>query len=297
MPTQQPAPFDFSRTQIADRLKVISIELIAAHRKGNTVLLDRFAIQAGLWDGESTERPNRLFMKLIQIFHPDRLDLIMQEIAECQARSDLNRLKTIETRLNLNPSQTQIDGFEGQSFSWSIHPGDFGFGEAEWGDHEDGADLYYERKGSKRSSINITEAMRREHFGNLDLNLTREDLEEMDGELELPDMDIESLSGLQFCRHLTGLNLAANCIHDINPLRFLRNLEWLDLSGNQIEDADCLERLGRIRELDLSDNDIDDVRFLEGMTGLRLVNLSGNPVRDAACVRERLAARGVLIIG
>jgi Leucine-rich repeat (LRR) protein len=194
------------------------------------------------------------------------------------------------------PRAASAPGFEAEPDHWEINPDDLGFGETAWADHDEGAPLRREHHGNRRTTISVVEAMRREHFGNLDLDLTRYDLEEMDGDLELPDMDIESLAGLQLCKHLTGLNLSANRIHDINPLRFLRRLEWLDLSGNNIDDADCLEKLTRLEELDLSDNQIEDIDFLENLENLRVVNLSGNPIFDKRGLRERLTARGVLVI-
>ncbi len=294
--TSTPLPGGLSRAFVADRLKAITIELIAAHRQGRQVVLDQYALKAGLWSGPPAARPPRVFMKLIQIFHPDRLESLLERVAALQSAGDTAALELLLSRLSPLARTGTSAEFVAEAYAWETAPGDFGFGESAWKDHDDGARLRRERLARKQATINIVEAMRREHFGNLDLDLTRHDLEEMEGELELVDLAIESLSGVQLCRHLTGLNLAANRIHDLQPLRKLRRLKWLDLSGNDIEDADPLDDLVHLEELDLSDNDIDDIGFLENLGHLHLVNLSGNPIRDPTGLLERLTARGVVVI-
>lgn len=285
----------FSREALAERLKSASIELIAAHRDKRQAVLDDYARQSGVWPASTAERPPRLFMKLIQIYHPDRLEPLLAQVAAMRAAGDVDGLARLAAQLAPR-SASRAGPAEAVDFEyrWGVHPADFGFGEHEWGDHAEGGWTGRERR---RRGVNILEALRREHFGNLELQLTREDLEEMDGEIELPDMEIDDLTGIQLSRHIDGLNLSSNLIEDVAPLRFLRHLRWLDLSNNRIEEIDGLERLRRLEELDLSGNMIDDISAVADLPQLRLLNLAGNPLRQSAAALAALAARGVVLVG
>jgi len=294
-----PLPKTLGRAQVQETLKRISAELITAHRTGRRDILARFARQAGIPEAEWPKQPGKLFIKLIQIYHPDRLESMMERIASCQTANDAAGLAEIAAILipATKPGRGSETGADdaGPVPEYVWQAADFGFGEGSFDDHLENGRLRTEERTRHQRPIDFIEALKREFFGNLDLHLSRLEMEELDGELELVDLGIGDLHGIQYCRNITGLNLSLNEIHDIGPLRSLKRLETLDLSGNQIEDADDLGNLRWLEELDLSDNQIEDIGFLENLHRLKVLNLRGNPIRDSA-ILAILRERGVLFL-
>ncbi len=291
-------PQSLQAHELEKSLQKITVELIAAHKAGNKQVLSFYSNKVGIDQNKLAEHPGKQFMALVQVYHPDRLQSFLDQIAVCSKNADQQGVEKIARMLSPRASKASIE-FDPADMDFGpgyvFRPRDFGFAEDKWEDFDDQVKVRTEAGYRTKKTVSFVEAIRREYFGNLDLQLTRQDLEEIDGELELYDLGIEDLEGIQICRRLEGLNLSCNQIHDINPLRFLRHLVSLDLSSNQIEDADCLERLSRLEELDLSDNFIDNVGFLNEMPKLRCVNLSGNTIKDSS-VLETLKQRGVLIL-
>lgn len=77
-------------------------------------------------------------------------------------------------------------------------------------------------------------------------------------ELQAPELNIQSLKGIEYCRNLTVLNLRHNQIQSILPLAGLSNLTWLDLGDNKLTSIEPLSGLFFLQYLDLcgDDNDI-----------------------------------------
>ena len=71
---------------VEERLKAIAAQLIAAHRRHHHDLVVPYARQAGITvEGQA---PHHLFMKAIQVFHPDRLTLVWDRIDRAFLTSD-----------------------------------------------------------------------------------------------------------------------------------------------------------------------------------------------------------------
>ncbi len=87
--------------------------------------------------------------------------------------------------------------------------------------------------------------------------LTEEDLLQVT-ELIAPNLAIADLSGLEYCRSLTVLDLHNNYIRSIKPLANLKNLTWVDLGANRLTNIEALSGLFFIEYLNLygQDNDI-----------------------------------------
>jgi len=298
------------RSWVEDRLKRISAALIEAHRNGNTGLIRRYAIQGGI-NLSGTEQPKRLFMRTIQVFHPDRCGLFMQKVAAFVVSKDQPGLEALQAMLayqsengvfTRGPSRAQ-ERSSNQDFSYEE---EYGFDEEDFGYGEDDADER-DRGWSDDEFVDDTEepdefregtfmeALKRELFGNLELYPSPQELETMEGELDLSDYEINDLSGAELCRSISSLNLAMNNIDNIFPLGGLVNLEFLDLSSNGLEDADELSGLANLKELDISFNEIEDLAFLEKMHRLTCVSVIGNPIKDRS-VLDKLQKRGVLVI-
>lgn len=290
---------------IEDRLKRIASTLIESHRLGDGETIARYAARIP----DVARLPaKRQFMRLIQVFHPDRLVVFVRDVAECRAREDASGLLKIEALLDYaetarppaRPSRERGERYEfrGERETYEYGEDDFGYGDEEQrnGEYENyECDDYEGEAEDPFAEGSFMDAIKREFFGNCDLYPTRFEIEQFTGELDLSDYCLDDLSGAEACVNVTSLNLAMNRIDNVWPLRDLANLEFLDLSSNELESADDLASLASLVELDLSFNAIDDVAFLLHMGALKCVSLVGNPVRDRS-VLDRLAKNGVTVV-
>lgn len=275
---------------VEERLKAIAAQLIAAHRRHHHDLVVPYARQAGITvEGQA---PHHLFMKAIQVFHPDRLTLVWDRIDRAFLTSDHKTLDELIHLLRFHPDPTPIlrreVDFEDEDEEYGFDTEDFGFDI-----HTEYEDEFSEDWDPDEGSF--YSAVKRELFGNLDLYPDAADLAKLEGELDLSDYDLHDLEGIEHCRGLTALNLSRNNIDNVFPLKDLIKLEALDLAENDLEDADAVGSLVNLKELDLSANEIDDVAFLERLLHLKYVDLTGNPLRNKAVI-AKLEARGVIVI-
>ncbi|MGY6213074.1 leucine-rich repeat domain-containing protein [Cytobacillus firmus] len=133
-----------------------------------------------------------------------------------------------------------------------------------------------------------------------ELGLKREvyksDLERLTS-LAAPNMNIESLEGLEDAVNLDHLVVYGNQIQDLTPLASLNKLIILDIGDNPISEASVLTNLLNIANLDLSYTDINDFTFLKDLEKLQAVYLYGNlQIEEHApslAVIEALEAKGV----
>ena len=276
---------------VEDRLKAIAAQLISAHRRKSHDLVIPYARQAGLpIEGQA---PHHLFMRTIQVFHPDRLTLIWNQVERAVHFSDQVALDGFVRLLRYHPEtvsmRTEVD-FDQEEEVYGFDSDDFGFDIHDTFDDEEFVGQAWDPDEGTFYS-----AVKRELFGNLEVYPDVADLAKLEGELDLSDYDLHDLEGIEHCQSLTVLNLSRNNLDNVFLLSGLTKLEALDLAENDLEDADSLGALVNLKELDLSANEIDDVAFLDRLTALKYVDLTGNPVRNKAVI-DRLEARGVIVI-
>ncbi len=108
-------------------------------------------------------------------------------------------------------------------------------------------------------------------------------------EINLTGRGITDISDLQYCEHLTTLNLGIddsdgklryNNIRDISPLAQLKSLIRLGLTGNNISDISALAGLTNLQELGLGKNNISDISALAGMSEMTWLYLNDNNIID-----------------
>ena len=95
-----------------------------------------------------------------------------------------------------------------------------------------------------------------------------------------PHAGIRVLTGIEYCKNLTSLNLAGNRIEDITLIGGLGKLTTLYLGGNQIHDLSPLVQAYGLAYLELQDqhtldgtkvlNDLEGLQFLGGLVTLYL---------------------------
>jgi Leucine-rich repeat (LRR) protein len=80
--------------------------------------------------------------------------------------------------------------------------------------------------------------------------------------LDARNLNISSLSGLEYCTNLTWLNLDTNGLSDITPLTRLSNLTYLNLEANDVTNIWPLSGLVFLKDLLLSGNEVWDLAAL-----------------------------------
>ena len=93
--------------------------------------------------------------------------------------------------------------------------------------------------------------------------------------------DVSPLSGLT---RLTVLAVVFNRITDISPLSGLTNLTALALQGNTISDISALGGLASLTGVDLSGNTISDISAMSGLSSLEELWLLNNSITDISAV-------------
>jgi hypothetical protein len=293
------------------RLKEISIAVIARYKRKDHAFLNRFARDRGI--DSRRDDANRIFARIIQIFHPDRINKILNEIEDHYRRKNVAALKRMQELYLFDSAGIYESAAASEvrhgDYSCDVQE-DFDYTDDDFGYDEDSfdgdaagedEDAEYFNAGEDddvyRSEEEYTfiDAVTHHFVGNLDYRLTPDDLKNLDGELDLSGSDIDDLSGVEHCAHLSVLNLSGNNLVRITLLGRLVNLDLLYLSENRIEDISCLRGLSELRELDVSFNYIEDISPLLELKSLNYVNLVNNPVGNKKIIDE-LTARGILVI-
>jgi len=87
-------------------------------------------------------------------------------------------------------------------------------------------------------------------------------------EIDLSNLHISNLSGIEHLIYCEELNLSHNQIIDIKPLREVKRLKILNLSHNQIRDITPLQSLIFLEQLFLENNQI---LFIPDLSQLRVL--------------------------
>ena len=133
----------------------------------------------------------------------------------------------------------------------------------------------------------VLDAAIREDLGHPLGFLTRADLLTLHT-LDVRELDIRNLSGLEYCTNLTFLDLSGNPISDITPLSSLVNLQSLNLDGTDVYDISALAGLTNLDSVSLCGSLITDIQALVtnsvngGLTAGDFVNLTCGSLGDQA---------------
>ena len=114
-------------------------------------------------------------------------------------------------------------------------------------------------------------------------------------ELKAPNANIHNLTGLEYARYLTKLDLGServtgkgyvnsNTISNFSLLAELTNLKTLNLSSSSLSDVSFLSGLAKLTSLNLEKNTISDVSALSNLTQLRTLDLFDNSISDISAL-------------
>ncbi len=278
------------------RLKEISVDIIARYRAKDRGGLSFYAELLGI--DPSAIDTSRLFAHIIQQYHPDKLTKIINEIELHFKNNKLEELVRLETIFifdgPVQPITYRHDSTAEETYDYDNE--DFGYDEKTVYEDEAFEEERYEPDDEfDEHEYGFIEALTRLIFGNLDFTMTVEDVQELEGELDLSDYDIIDVKGAEHCMNISSLNLSGNDIRSIGPLSRLTRLESLFLSGNRIRNINPLAGLAELKELDISFNEIEDISVLKKLDSLLYVNLLGNQIKDTGTIQE-LTDRGVLVV-
>jgi len=241
------------------------------------------------------EKINKVFSRLIMLYHPDRLSQNLKQMEKAYRGGDFETLYSMShilTVQNLEPEHVLLSSVFteedlAEEFGWDENADGYSFFMAEEElEQDDDEDSGLER----RSFLSV---LKRRVYGNLNVDFPMYLLEDLE-EIEMADYELEDLDGISACHYARAVDLSNNNLTDISELGELRQVERLYLSNNQVGLIDALYNLTVLQVLDISYNDVDDISPLFEISHLSYLNVMGN--RIPAWQLEKLQLQGITIV-
>jgi Leucine-rich repeat (LRR) protein len=268
-------------------LNKITLTLLTLYKEQQYSALNRIAELIADFVTIEVDENGKGFSKLMMLYHPDRGDLHRKTITELFAKGDYDGLlehSHILKLLRVDEIAELIEGYEDIDYS-PVYAWDW----------ETKAESYSvisdeplrerrHKKPPKQRTYSFYDAFRIRIYGNTKTEIPYYYFDDLD-EIELSESGIDSLAGIEMCKHAVVVDLSENQITDLAELWGLSLIEELNLSENRIELIDTLSNLSNLRQLDLSGNMISDISPLFELGKMETVNLSGNPV-DCSQIEE-----------
>jgi hypothetical protein len=241
------------------------------------------------------EKINKVFSRLIMLYHPDRLGQSLARLEEAYQAGDFESLYTMShilTVQNLEPDHVLVssiitDEDLAEEFGWDNSADGYSYFMA-----GEEAEEELEEEGDYAGRSFLT-ALKRRVYGNLNVDFPMYLLEELE-EIEMADYELEFLDGIDACRYARAVDLSNNNLTDISDLGQLHQVERLYLSNNHVGLIDALSNLTVLQVLDISFNDLDDLSPLFDLSYLSYLNVMGN--RIPSWQLEKLQLKGVTIV-
>lgn len=99
-------------------------------------------------------------------------------------------------------------------------------------------------------------------------------------ELDLSNLKLQDLKGIEFAKNLTSLVLNNNNLKNVDNLQKLLNLRNLELNNNNISDISFVQNLKKLKSLSIEYNNISIIPSLSNLRFLTLLNISYNSIND-----------------
>jgi len=241
------------------------------------------------------EKINKIFSRLIMLYHPDRLSQNLELLEKAYKGDDFESLYSMShilTVQNLEPGHVVLSSVLteedlAEEFGWDDSADGYSYFMAEEELEED------EDEDSGLDRRSFLSVLKRRVYGNLNVDFPMYLLEDLE-EIEMADYELEDLDGISACHYVRAVDLSNNNLTDISELGELRQVERLYLSNNQIGLIDALYNLSVLQVLDISYNDVDDISPLFELSHLSYLNVMGN--RIPAWQLEKLQLQGVTLV-
>ncbi|MFH0757092.1 MAG: leucine-rich repeat domain-containing protein [Bacteroidota bacterium] len=274
---------------------MISSRIIGLFREHRVDALRALQNEVNAFTPCQEEKINKVFSRLIMLYHPDRLNQFLVRIDEAYGEGDFESLYAMShilTVQNLEPELATLSAVIteedlAEEFGWDDQADAYSyFMDQDGYDQEMEEELEY----TNRSFLI---ALKRRIYGNLNVDFPMYLLEDME-EIEMADYDIESLEGIEACRYVRVVDLTNNNLTDLTGLESLQQIERLYLANNHIGMIDSLSNLTMLQVLDISYNDVDDLSPLFELSHLTYLNVMGN--RIPAWQIEKMQQQGVTMV-
>lgn len=240
------------------------------------------------------EKINKVFSRLIMMYHPDRLSQSLEQLDTAFGKGDFETLFTMSHILhvqNLEPEHVSVSSILteedlAEEFGWDAQEDGYSY----FMDQEEESGMEEEPDYISRSFLS---ALKRRVYGNMNVDFPIYLLEDLE-EIEMADYDLDSLDGIEACRYAKAVDLTNNNLTDLSELGYLRQVERLYLSNNHIGMIDSLSNLVVLQVLDISFNDVDDISPLFDLSHLSYLNVIGN--RVPGWQLEKLQDKGIAVV-
>lgn len=287
---------DLIQAYSQENLNSLSSEIISLYRKKDIAALRR--IHALIYDGDQGEELPlpRIFSRIIMVYHPDRQEKSIKEMAAYLANGDFERLQSFAHILDIqNIDLSPVDD------SWIE---DAGFDSEDlWDDSVSGYSYFDDSQEHEADEYDVMEdmvmnksffnAVKRKVYGHMNMDFPVHLLADMEI-IEMAEYEIEDMEGVEYCSYARIIDLSGNNLTEISRLGMLNYLEEIYVQNNQISYLDGLNQLPFLRILDISNNDIEDISPLFEIDTLEFINAMGN--RIPAWQLEKLAREGKIVI-
>ena len=278
----------------AENLGVVSGRIIGLFRDKKHHALQAIQKVVNEYTPSNEEKINKVFSRLIMLYHPDRLSQNLKQLEQAYQGGDFETLYSMShilTVQNLEPEHVFLSSVLteedlAEEFGWDEGTDGYSYFMAEEESEEEDVDSGIER----RSFLSV---LKRRVYGNLNVDFPMYLLEDLE-EIEMADYELEDLDGISACHYARAVDLSNNNLTDISELGELRQVERLYLSNNQIGLIDALYNLSVLQVLDISFNDVDDISPLFELNYLSYLNVMGN--RIPAWQLEKLQLQGITIV-
>jgi curved DNA-binding protein CbpA len=279
----------------AENLGLVSGRIIGLFRDKKYDALRAIQKVVNEYTPSNEEKINKVFSRLIMLYHPDRLSQNLKQMEKAYQGGDFETLYSMShilTVQNLEPEHVLLSSVLteedlAEEFGWDESADGYSYFMAEEeGEQEDDEDSGLER----RSFLSV---LKRRVYGNLNVDFPMYLLEDLE-EIEMADYELEDLDGISACHYARAVDLSNNNLTDISELGELRQVERLYLSNNQIGLIDALYNLSVLQVLDISFNDVDDISPLFELNYLSYLNVMGN--RIPAWQLEKMHLQGITIV-
>ncbi len=273
-------------------LNRITSRLIELYKNKNLVTIREIANKISKYVLIDEEKDAKCFSKLIMLYHPDRGTFFKNSINSLYACNDFEGLQKYAHILLVDEIEdvkvfAEDDDIDYHpEYVWDIYQED------EYDDYNplNGFEEYEPEAEIEKSFYN---AIKLREFGDLNIDFPTWYLQDLE-EFELSYCAIDSLYGVEYCKHVVILDVSNNEISDISDLWNLQHLEELYLANNQIGYVDTLSNLLKLRVIDLSGNQIDDISPLLQLEHLEYINLVGNRISKSQI--EKLKAKDIIVM-
>lgn len=276
-----------------ENLNRITIQLIELYKTRNYGQLFGLANKISSYVIVDTENASKCFSGLIMLYHPDKSEYYRQALSRLSKENNIVELETFSHILLLHDlevlSVSRVDEDIGYDPEYKWEDAQSGYQYFSESGNDEGVFMQQEPE-FENSFYNIVKIRM---YGTLDIEMPSHYLEDFE-DVEFAESQIDSLDGIEYCKHVTELNLTGNNISDISGLWALDRIEELYLADNQIGIIDTLINLRNLRVLDISFNEIDDILALLELPRLEFVNLIGNNIHTDQIIK--LKNKGIIIM-